>query len=108
MLVITTGHGVNGFTLDGDIGEFILTHPKMTIPAGIAINSSNERFWEKPVQRYVEECIAGRCRCGINLYALGGIDGGRSSSHPDARWRLPVPQGHQVCSNKRRQAAFAV
>jgi fructose-1,6-bisphosphatase I len=63
MLVITTGHGVNGFTLDGDIGEFILTHPKMTIPADtleFAINSSNERFWEKPVQRYVEECIAGK------------------------------------------------
>jgi len=63
MLVITTGHGVNGFTLDGDIGEFMLTHPKMTIPADtleFAINSSNERFWEKPVQRYVEECIAGK------------------------------------------------
>lgn len=63
MLVITTGHGVNGFTLDGDIGEFMLTHPNMTIPADsqeFAINSSNERFWEKPVQRYVEECIAGK------------------------------------------------
>lgn len=63
MLVITTGHGVNGFTLDADIGEFILTHPGMTIPVDtleFAINSSNERFWEKPVQRYVEECIAGK------------------------------------------------
>jgi fructose-1,6-bisphosphatase I len=63
MLVITTGHGVNGFTLDGDIGEFMLTHPNMTIPENtveFAINSSNERFWEKPVQRYVEECIAGK------------------------------------------------
>ena len=63
MLVITTGHGVNGFTLDNDIGEFMLTHPNMKIPADtleFAINSSNERFWEKPVQRYVEECIAGK------------------------------------------------
>jgi fructose-1,6-bisphosphatase I len=63
MLVITTGHGVNGFTLDNDIGEFMLTHPKMTIPADtleFAINASNERFWEKPVQRYVDECIAGK------------------------------------------------
>ena len=63
MLVITTGHGVNGFTLDGDIGEFMLTHPNMSIPADtleFAINSSNERFWEKPVQRYVEECVAGK------------------------------------------------
>lgn len=63
MLVITTGHGVNGFTLDNDIGEFMLTHPEMTIPADtleFAINASNERFWEKPVQRYVDECIAGK------------------------------------------------
>jgi fructose-1,6-bisphosphatase I len=63
MLVITTGHGVNGFTLDSDIGEFMLTHPNMTIPADtveFAINASNERHWEKPVQRYVEECIAGK------------------------------------------------
>jgi len=63
MLVLTTGHGVNGFTLDGDIGEFILTHPNMAVPADtqeFSINSSNERFWEKPVQRYVDECIAGK------------------------------------------------
>lgn len=63
MLVLTTGHGVNGFTLDRDIGEFILTHPGMTVPADtreFAINASNERFWEKPVLRYVEECLAGR------------------------------------------------
>ncbi|HQR52552.1 MAG TPA: class 1 fructose-bisphosphatase [Burkholderiales bacterium] len=63
MLVLTTGHGVNGFTLDRDIGEFILTHTGMTIPADtreFAINASNERFWEKPVQRYVDECLAGR------------------------------------------------
>lgn len=71
MLVITTGHGVNGFTLDNDIGEFMLTHPKMAIPADtleFAINASNERFWEKPVQRYVDECIAGKAGPrGINF-----------------------------------------
>ncbi|TCV86352.1 class 1 fructose-bisphosphatase [Sulfurirhabdus autotrophica] len=63
MLVLTTGHGVNGFTLDRDIGEFVLTHPKMTIPEDtkeFAINASNQRFWEAPVQRYVEECLAGK------------------------------------------------
>ncbi len=63
MLVLTSGHGVNGFTLDRDIGEFILTHPNMTIPADtreFAINASNQRFWEAPVQRYVEECLAGK------------------------------------------------
>lgn len=63
MLVLTTGDGVDGFTLDRDIGAFILTHPKMTIPADgreFAINASNERFWEPPVKRYVSECLAGQ------------------------------------------------
>ena len=62
MLVLTTGEGVNGFTLDQNIGEFILTHPNMTIPADtreFAINASNMRFWEPPVKRYVDECLAG-------------------------------------------------
>ena len=63
LLIITTGHGVNGFTLDRDVGEFILTHPNMKIPADtqeFAINASNERFWEWPVKRYVDECMAGK------------------------------------------------
>ena len=63
MLVLTFGHGTNGFTLDRDVGEFVLTHPNMTIPTEtkeFAINASNMRFWEKPVQRYVDECLAGK------------------------------------------------
>jgi fructose-1,6-bisphosphatase I len=62
IMVLTTGHGVNGFTLDQDIGEFILTHPNMRIPedtSEFAINMSNQRFWEAPVQRYIEECVSG-------------------------------------------------
>ncbi len=63
MLILTTGHGVDGFTLDRDIGAFILTHPQMRIPdetAEFAINASNERFWEPPVKRYVAECLQGK------------------------------------------------
>jgi fructose-1,6-bisphosphatase len=63
MLVLTLGRGVHGFTLDRGFGEFILTHPDMRIPEDtreFAINASNERFWEPPVQRYVTECVAGR------------------------------------------------
>ncbi len=62
MMVLTTGNGVNGFTLCGSIGEFILTHPKMHIPeetSEFAINASNQRFWEKPVQDYIADCIQG-------------------------------------------------
>ncbi len=63
MLVLTTGDGVDGFTLDRDIGAFVLTNPRMRIPADaneFAINSSDERFWEPPVKRYMEECLAGK------------------------------------------------
>jgi len=62
MLILTTGHGVNGFTLNQDIGEFILTHPNMRIPedtSEFAINMSNQRFWEPPVQQYIAECLQG-------------------------------------------------
>jgi fructose-1,6-bisphosphatase I/sedoheptulose-1,7-bisphosphatase len=63
MLVLTVGDGVNGFTLDPNLGEFMLTHPKMLIPVDtqeFAINASNARFWEAPVKRYVDECLAGK------------------------------------------------
>jgi len=63
MLVLTVGNGVVGFTLDPHIGEFKVTHPRITVPADsheFAINASNSRFWEPPVKRYVDECLAGR------------------------------------------------
>ena len=63
MIVITLGTGVHGFTLDPEIGAYILTHPNLAIPADtqeFAINASNQRFWEPPVRRYVEECLAGK------------------------------------------------
>lgn len=62
LLILTTGNGVNGFTLDQEIGEFILTHPDIRIPEKsneFAINMSNQRFWEAPVKRYIDECVAG-------------------------------------------------
>jgi fructose-1,6-bisphosphatase I / sedoheptulose-1,7-bisphosphatase len=62
MLVLTVGKGTHGFTLDREIGNFILTHPDLRIPEEtrkFAVNSGNERFWEPPVRRYVDECKAG-------------------------------------------------
>ena len=62
MLVLTLGRGTHGFTLCRDTGQFLLTHPDLAIPAHtseFAINTSNERFWEVPVRRYVSECKAG-------------------------------------------------
>jgi len=63
MMVLTTGSGVHGFTLDTNVGMFFLTHPNMQVPADtqeFAINASRARFWEKPVKRYVDECLAGK------------------------------------------------
>ncbi|MFN4021378.1 MAG: class 1 fructose-bisphosphatase [Hydrogenophilus thermoluteolus] len=63
MLVLTVGRGVVGFTLDPDFGEFMLTHPNIRIPEStkeFAINTSNARFWEPPVKRYVDECLKGK------------------------------------------------
>jgi fructose-1,6-bisphosphatase I len=62
MMVLTTGHGVNAFTLDQDVGEFLLTHRNMRIPeetSEFAVNMTNQRFWEPPVQRYINECLQG-------------------------------------------------
>ena len=63
MLVLTVGNGVSGFTLNPNLGEFVLTHPDIALPPDtqeFAINGANSRFWEPPVKRYVDECLAGR------------------------------------------------
>jgi fructose-1,6-bisphosphatase len=62
MLVLTIGKGTHGFTLDREIGNFVLTHPNLAIAPDaceFAINTSNERFWDSPIKRYVAECKAG-------------------------------------------------
>jgi fructose-1,6-bisphosphatase I len=62
MLVLTTGNGVNCFTLDREMGSWVLTQRGMQIPAKtkeFAINMSNQRHWHPPVQRYISELLAG-------------------------------------------------
>jgi len=62
-LVLSVGDGVAVFTLDPDLGEYVLTRNNVQIPPDtreFAINSSNSRFWEPPVKRYVDECLAGK------------------------------------------------
>ena len=63
MLVLTLGNGTHGFTLDREMGEFLLTHPNLQIPAetcNFSVNASNERFWEPPIRRYIGECLDGK------------------------------------------------
>ena len=63
MLVLTLGDGVHAFTLDREIGSFMLTQRDLAIPADtreFAINMSNMRHWEAPMRRYIDELLAGK------------------------------------------------
>ncbi len=63
VLVLTTGNGVNCFTLDREMGAWVLTQRAMQIPTEtkeFSINSSNSRHWYPPVKRYIDEMLAGR------------------------------------------------
>src|SRR5262245_60209515 len=63
VFVLTVGDGSHGFTLDRETYTFVLTHPDIKIPEDtqeFAINVSNQRRWEPPVRRYIDECLAGK------------------------------------------------
>ncbi|CAM8998861.1 unnamed protein product [Rhodiola kirilowii] len=57
--VLSTGSGVNGFTLDPSLGEFILTHPDIKIPEKgkiYSVNEGNAKNWDEPTAKYVKKC----------------------------------------------------
>ena len=110
VMVLTIGRGTHGFTLDREIGNFVLTHPDFSISPDaceFAVNVSNERFWEPPIKRYLSECKAGASgirgrdfnmrgiasivadahrilmRGGVYMYPLGARD-----PRAAGRWRL--------------------
>lgn len=67
MMVLTTGQGVNGFTLDPQIGEFILTHPQMRIPTRGSIysfNEANSPAWDAVLRTYVDNLKTGENSSG--------------------------------------------
>ena len=77
MMVITTGAGVHGFTLDRDAGAYTLTHPNMRILAetcDFAIDTANEPHWEDPVRRYVAECTQGAAGPRGSNYTMRWMD----------------------------------
>ena len=108
ILVLTVGNGVVGFTLDRELGSFVLTDERVVIPDDtqeFAINASNARNWQAPVKRYIDECLAGNsgargkdfnmrwvasmvadvyrilCRGGVFLYP-------KDAKHKEGRLRL--------------------
>lgn len=59
MLVYTTGHGVNGFTLNPAIGTFYLSHPNMTYSQSgtiYSINEGNYVHFPQGVKDYLKYC----------------------------------------------------
>ena len=63
VLVLTTGNGVHAFTLDREMGSWVMTQRDIKIPtdtAEYAINASNARHWYPPVKRYISELEAGK------------------------------------------------
>jgi fructose-1,6-bisphosphatase I len=59
MLVYTTGHGVNGFTYESTLGEYVLSHPDMTIPEKgktYSINEGLSNSFSTAVKSYIQFC----------------------------------------------------
>jgi fructose-1,6-bisphosphatase I len=57
MFVYSTGHGVNGFTLDPSIGEFLLSHANVRLPAKpryYSVNQGYEKYWTEGIRRYTQ------------------------------------------------------
>eukprot|EP00871_Galdieria_phlegrea_P002839 jgi/Galph1/3556/GphlegSOOS_G2222.1 len=72
MMVLSFGNGTHGFTLDPEVGEFVLTHPNMKIPKRGKIYSFNEANfyqWDETLQKYVENLKTGKNRSG-KAYSL--------------------------------------
>lgn len=62
-MALTLGRGVVMFTLDPRTNTYILTNDNVQVPEQakeFAINCSNKRHWEAPVNRYIEELLAGK------------------------------------------------
>ncbi len=55
MLVYSTGNGVHGFTLDPSVGEFLLSHPHIQIPAKhsyFSVNLGYQKYWSEGVNKF--------------------------------------------------------
>ncbi|MBU2870342.1 class 1 fructose-bisphosphatase [Colwellia sp. E2M01] len=62
MLAMTTGSGTHFYVLDKTYGEFILVERNVQVPAETAefsVNMSNQRFWQAPMQNYINDLLAG-------------------------------------------------
>jgi fructose-1,6-bisphosphatase I len=59
ILVFTTGQGVNGFTLEPTLGEYVLSHPGLQIPKDgdiYSINDGLSNYMPQGIRDYIEYC----------------------------------------------------
>ncbi|KAI9252923.1 fructose-1,6-bisphosphatase [Phascolomyces articulosus] len=57
-MILSVGNGVNGFTLDPAIGEFIMTHPNIKMPSRgkiYSVNEGNYKHFDEPCKKYVDQ-----------------------------------------------------
>jgi fructose-1,6-bisphosphatase I len=82
MLVYTTGMGVHGFTLDPNVGEFLLTHPNIRIPEKAqyySVNQGYEKYWSEGIRRFTKYLQGdgpdadGNFRKGLSLRYIGSM-----------------------------------
>lgn len=68
IMMITMGDGVHGFTLDPNIGEFVMTHPNVKIPKRgkiYSFNEANSVAWTPQLQQYVTDIKSGKGESGV-------------------------------------------
>lgn len=78
MMVYSTGHGVHGFTLDPSVGEFLLSHENIQIPAKpsyYSVNQGYEKYWTPGMRRYVKwlQGIYGEGHKPLSLRYIGSL-----------------------------------
>ncbi len=72
VLVYTCGHGVHGFTLDREVGEFLLSHENLRCPGRgrtYSANLARAADWDPRIRAFVES-LAGAGRNGGGGYSL--------------------------------------
>merc|ERR1719240_2490737 len=70
IMVMTMGNGVNGFTLDPSIGEFVLSHPNIQVPKRgkiYSINEANYFDWDPAIQTYINTSRPARVRAARSI-----------------------------------------
>lgn len=104
MLVYTVGQGVYGFTLDPDIGEYLLSHERMRIPEKgkvYAANEGNYNKWHDGIRKYLDSLKVTRYSDGASLQcAIFRLLGGGCASIVAWRRYLSLSRGSRQAGRK--------